>query len=220
MVFLPMVLLGAPVIAVMHEVAKRVDVRLLACLNLLGFAGTFYWIGLFDDPHSFDQILWPMMVEGVFLGSFFTPLTVLTLHGLSGDRLLHAAETTNLFRIAAGAFGITAQSIILFRREPFHQLNLADHFGGRVSISYDALQGIATKLHDLGFDPAATRRQLLFVMKQEAGILAMNDAFLLSSFLCIGLAALVWFATSTRVPTLKAADAVREWQAEELMEQP
>lgn len=220
MVFLPMVLLGAPVIAVMHQVAKRVDVRLLACLNLLGFAGTFYWIGLFDDPHSFDQILWPMMVEGVFLGSFFTPLTVLTLHGLSGDRLLHAAETTNLFRIAAGAFGITAQSIILFRREPFHQLNLADHFGGRVSISYDALQGIATKLHDLGFDPAATRRQLLFVMKQEAGILAMNDAFLLSSFLCIGLAALVWFATSTRVPTLKAADAVWERQAEELMEQP
>jgi MFS transporter, DHA2 family, multidrug resistance protein len=58
------------------------------------------------------------------------------------------------------------------------------------------------------------------VMKQEAGILAMNDAFLLSSFLCIGLAALVWFATSTRVPALKAADAVRERQAEELMEQP
>jgi hypothetical protein len=31
---------------------------------------------------------------------------------------------------------------------------------------------------------------------------------------------LVWFATSTRVPTLKPADALRERQAEELMEQP
>jgi DHA2 family multidrug resistance protein len=154
------------------------------------------------------------------LGSFFTPLTVLTLHGLSGGQLLRAAETTNLFRLAAGAFGITVQGIIMFRRGPFHQLNLADHFGGRVSIPYDALQDVTMKFHDLGFDPAAIQRQLLLAIKQEAGILAMNDAFLLSSFLCICLAVLVWFATSTRVPTLKPADAVRERQAEELMEQP
>ena len=31
---------------------------------------------------------------------------------------------------------------------------------------------------------------------------------------------LVWFAASTRVPLLKPAEAVRERQAEELMEQP
>jgi len=220
MVFLPMIIFGLPVIAVMHEVAKRVDVRLLASLNLLGFAATFYWIGLYDDPHSFDQILWPMLVEGLFLGSFFTPLTVLTLHGLAGDQLLRAAETTNLFRIAAGALGITAQGVILFRREPFHQLHLADHFGGRVSISYDALQAVTTKFQDLGFEPAAVQRHLLLAIRQEAGILALDDAFLLGSALCIGLAVLVWFATSTRVPVLKPADAVRELQAEELMEQP
>jgi MFS transporter, DHA2 family, multidrug resistance protein len=57
-------------------------------------------------------------------------------------------------------------------------------------------------------------------IRQEAGILALDDAFLLGSFLCLGLAALVWFATSTRVPVLKPADAIRELQAEELMEQP
>ena len=50
---------------------------LLASLNAAGFAATFYWIGLFDDPQSYDQIFWPMVVEGIFLGSFFTPLTVL-----------------------------------------------------------------------------------------------------------------------------------------------
>jgi hypothetical protein len=34
------------------------------------------------------------------------------------------------------------------------------------------------------------------------------------------MAALVWFAHSSRVPVLKQAEAVRELQAEELMEQP
>ena len=220
MVFLPMILLGVPVIAVMHEIAKRLDVRWLACINGLGFAATFYWIGLFDDPQSYDQIFWPMVLEGVFLGSFFTPLTVLTLHGLSGEQMLRAAEAANVFRIAAGAIGITWQGVVLFRRLPFHQLQLSDHFGGRMSASYDALGQVTQKLQQAGFDPAMIQRKLQLLMKQSAGILALNDAFLLSSYLCMGLAVLVWFARSSRVPDLKPVEAIRELQAEELMEQP
>jgi DHA2 family multidrug resistance protein len=220
MVFVPMILLGVPLIAVMHEVAKRLDVRLLASLNAAGFAATFYWIGLFDDPHSYDQIFWPMVLEGVFLGSFFTPLTVLTLHGLSGEQMLRAAEVANVFRIAAGALGITWQGVVLFRRLPFHQLQLSEHFGGRMSASYDPLQQITSRLQEIGFDPAMIHNKLQLVIKQQAGILALNDAFLLSSYLCMGLALLVWFAKSSRVPIMTPAEAVRERRAEELMEQP
>lgn len=207
-------------IAIMHEISKRLDVRWLACLNGLGFAATFYWIGLFDDPQSYDQIFWPMVLEGVFLGSFFTPLTVLTLHGLSGEQMLRAAEAANVFRIAAGALGITWQGVVLFRRLPFHQLNLSEHFGGRMSASYDALQQVTMKLQNAGLDPAVIQRKLQLAIKQQAGILALNDAFLLSSYLCMGLALLVWFARSSRVPVLKPVEAVRELQAEEMMEQP
>lgn len=220
MVFVPMVVLGVPLIAIMHEVAKRLDARLLASLNAAGFAATFYWIGLFDDPQSYDQIFWPMVVEGLFIGSFFTPLTVLTLHGLSGEQMLRAAEAANVFRIAAGALGITWQGVVLFRRQPFHQLQLSDHFGGRISASYDAFQQMTFKLQDLGFDPAMIQQKLQLIIKQEAGILALNDAFLLSSYLCLGLALLVWLARSSRVPLMNTADAVRELRAEELMEQP
>ncbi|MDF0666395.1 MAG: DHA2 family efflux MFS transporter permease subunit [Nitrospira sp.] len=220
LVFLPMVLLGMPLIAVMHEVAKRLDVRWLACVNSLGFAATFYWIGLFDDPHSFDQIFWPMVLEGVFLGSFFTPLTVLTLHGLSGEQLLRAAEMANILRLAFGGMGITWQGIVLFRRLPFHQLHLSDHFGGRFSASYDALSQFTAKLEALGVDPAVIQRKVQLTMKQAAGILALNDAFLLSSYLCLGIAALVWFARSNRVPLLQPAKALREVQAKKLVKQP
>lgn len=221
LVFLPMLLFSAPIICVMHHVAQRVDARILASLNLLGFAATFYWIGLYDDPASFDQIFWPMLLEGIFLGSFFTPLTVLTLHGLTGDQMLRAAETVNLVRVAAGAFGITTQGIILFRRLPFHQMNLADHFGGRVSISFDSLEHLTTKLQQAGLTPAMMQAKLQVLIKQQAGILALNDAFLLGSCLCIGLAILVWFAHSTAKPVaLPEQEALRQWRSEELMEQP
>ena len=89
-----------------------------------------------------------------------------------------------------------------------------------MSASYDPLNQFTAKLQALGFDPIMVQRKVQLIIKQEAGILALNDAFLLSSYLCLGIAALVWFAHSSRVPVLNPAEAVRELQAEEMMEQP
>ncbi len=219
MVFMPMLLLGVPVIAVMHVLCKYIDVRVLASLTFLGFAATYFWIGLFDDPQSYDQIFWPMVLEGVFLGAFFTPLTVLTLHGLAGEQMKRAAEMVTLLRIAAGAFGITLQGVVMFRRLPFHQLHLADHFGGRVSVSFDALDNLIGRFERMGVEANVMKARLAALIKQQAGILALNDAFLLASYLCIGLAVVVWVATSTRVPLSPPDDALAEWQAEELAEE-
>jgi MFS transporter, DHA2 family, multidrug resistance protein len=220
MVFLPMLLLGVPAIMVMHELCKRVDARLIACLNCLGFAGTYYWIGLFDDPHSYDQIFWPMVFEGLFLGSFFTPLTVLTLHGLPNPRVGRAAELAALLRIAAGAIGITVQGVILFRRIHFHQLHLADHFGGRAFVSFNGLAQFSDKLRNAGLDPAMVTDKLAATIKQSAAILGLNDAFLVSSYIFLALAALVWLAEPTHLPLhVTAQEELPEMLAEELGEE-
>lgn len=220
MVFLPMVLLGAPAIVMMHELCKRLDARLLACISCLGFSGVFYWIGLFDDAQSYDQIFWPMALEGLFLGAFFTPLTVLTLHGLSERLVGRAAELAALLRIAAGAFGIAFQGVVLFRRAPFHQLHLADHFGGRTFVSYNGLERLSATMGGAGLDPAMIKGKLAMIMKQSAGILGLNDAFLVSSYLFLGLAALVWLAYPTHLPVHPtSAEEVSEMLAEELGEE-
>ena len=217
---LPLVLLSAPIIAVMHYLCKYVDARWLVCLNCLGFAWTFYWIGLYDDPHSYEELFWPMVVEGIFLGSFFTPITVLTLHGLSGPLVMRAAEVANLLRVAAGAFGITFQGIVLFRRIHFHQLHLADHFGGRQSISYDPMGQLAAKFQAAGLSASEAQAKLGLVIKQEAAILGLNDAFLVASFIFVGLGGLVWFAHPTHVPIASSPeDDLRVRRAEELIEE-
>ncbi|MDO9046834.1 MAG: DHA2 family efflux MFS transporter permease subunit [Methylobacter sp.] len=221
MVYLPMILLALPVTVAMHKLPKNLDARLPACLNLLGFAFTFYWIGLFDDPGSFDQIFWPMLLLGFFLGSFFTPLTRLTLHGLSGNQEIRAAEETGFLRVVAGAFGITLQGVMLYRRTPFHQLHLADHFGGRQFASIDLLQRFSSRLEAFGLDKTLVNGRLLALIKQHATILALNDAFLLASFLFIGLAGLVWLAYPTHQPLYPIlAKELGDIQAEEIMVEP
>lgn len=220
MVFLPIILFAAPLTAMMHEICKLADVRFIACLNLLGFAFTLFWIGLFDVPAFYDQIFWPMLTLGFFLGTFFVPLTVLTLYGLPSRPLIRAAEEAALLRIAAGAFGITLQGVILYRRTPFHQLDLADFFGGRRFASLDLLQQFSSKLENSGLSAGMVTSRLGALIDQQAALLALNDAFLLSSFVFLGLAALVWLAHPTHVEYATRAEELRELRAEELMDQP
>jgi MFS transporter, DHA2 family, multidrug resistance protein len=56
------------------------------------------------------------------------------------------------------------------------------------------------------------------LIRQQANLLGMNDAFLLGAFAFLALAAFIWLAQSTIVPT-KRVEKLREAEAEEMMEQ-
>jgi DHA2 family multidrug resistance protein len=217
-VYLTMILLSVPLAAVIHELCRKFDVRLIACLNFLGFAAVFTWIGLFDKEGYFDQIALPMSFFGLSLAAFFTPLSALAIHGLPGAKLLRAAEELTLLRTVAGAFGIALQGVVVFRRSPFHQLNLADHFGGRRFASLDLLSQLSDKLQASGFTADMARSQMGLLIHQESTLLGLNDAFLLGAFVFVALAAFIWLAQSTVAPT-KPVERLREAEAEEMMEQ-
>ena len=123
-----------------------------------------------------------------------------------------------MLRTATGAFGITLMGVVQFRRTPFHQLDLADHFGGRRFASLDLLSQFSERLQASGFSANMARSQLGSFIHQEASLLAMNDAFLLGAFVFVMLAAFVWFARSTSTPA-KPVEKLREAAAEEMMEQ-
>jgi len=160
-----------------------------------------FWIGLFDKEGYFDQIALPIVFFGFSLAAFFAPLSALAIHGLPDARLLRAAEELTLLRTVAGAFGIALQGVVIFRRAPFHQLNLADHFGGRRFAALDLLSQFSDKLQALGFSADMARSPMGLLIHQEATLLALNDAFLLGAYIFIALAAFVWLARSTIAPS-------------------
>lgn len=216
LVYLTMIFLAAPLVAIIHELSRSVDVRLIACLNFIGFAVTFTWIGLYDKPGYFDQILAPMVFFGFSLAAFFTPLATLAVHGLPSAKLVRAAEELTLLRTTAGGLGIALQGVVLFRRAPFHQLDLADHFGGRRFASLDVASKLSDKLQASGLTETMSRSVLGRLIREEATLLSLNDAFLLGAFVFIVLAAFVWLAQPT---VTRRAQKLRQAEAEEMMEQ-
>ena len=201
LVFLPMAIFAKPVGSVFHVVIKRVDARLLASVNLLGFAITYFWLSRFDQSADYAQLFWPKLLEGVCLGSFFLPLTALLLHGLPVERQWRAVELAGMMRIAAGAVGIAFQGIVFYRRAPFHLSRLTEE-----QAWFD--RGIETNPETVissGFSEPVAQAQLFQMLRLQARLLSINEAFWFSGWVFIGLAIIVWFATPTQQPARSSA---------------
>lgn len=215
LVFLPMAVFAKPIAGVFHEVVKRNDARLLASANMLGFAAVYFWLSRFDDLDSFEQLLWPKLLEGVCLGSFFVPLTVLLLHGLPVARHVKALELANLLRIVAGAIGITLQGIVIYRRTPVHMTRFAEN---HTELAIEQMQAVHT-LSKVGFEPVQALAKFSQLTGKAEVIRSMNDAFWLAGCVFVGLSLLVWCAHPTRLPRkVTARQELRMTQEEFAME--
>ncbi len=219
MVYLTMIFLAMAAAAVVHELTRNVDARLIAFLNFVGLAVTFVWLGHYDKSASFDSVTTPMFFFGFSLAMFFAPLATLAMTGLAGERLIRAAEELAMLRTVFGAFGITLLGVLVFRRTPFHQLDLADHFGGRRFASLDLLASFLDRMQAMGMSPNAARARAAQLIRQQAGILALNDAFLFGAMTFICLAAVIWLAYPSYA-SKKRRQTLTQLSAEELMEQP
>ncbi len=219
LIYLSMFVVAGPTVAILHELNKTVDVRLLSFFDFVGLAATLTWFGLFDRFAWFDQISWPVLSFGLCIAFFFAPLSSLAMHGLKDAELIRAAEELALLRTIAGSFGITALPVIQFRRAPFHQLELADHLGGRRFASLDLVAQLTAKLEASGVKPAAVMRTLGNLIRKQSLLLGMNDVFLFGAVVFIVLAILVWFAHPTLIAFWRRGDRAH-LEAEELMESP
>lgn len=221
LVYLGMAVLAVPLVSIVHVLVKKMDLRYFASLDFIGFAVVLVWLGKYDKVASFDQISTPMLFFGFFLALFFAPPAAIAVQGLAGGKLIRAAEELAMLRTAFGAYGITWQAVVQFRRTPFHQLGLADQLGGRRFASQDLLGQLMAKFQDLGMSEAVARAQVARVMRQQALLLGLDDAFLFGAGVFIVLAAFVWLAKPA-APARKPAPppTLKQLQAEELMEQP
>lgn len=197
LVFLPMVIFGKPIGCIFHLAIKHFDVRALASLNLLGFSAVYFWLSRFDQTSDYGGLFWPKLFEGIFLGGFFLPLTTLLLHGLPAERQWRAIELAGMLRIAAGAIGISFQGIVFYQRAPFHFARFAEYHTPYESNFNETID----KLSTVGLTDLTVYAKYVQLVKQQSAVLAMNDAFLIASWVFIGLAVIVWFAEPTKQST-------------------
>ncbi|XID74425.1 MFS transporter [Alkanindiges sp. WGS2144] len=207
LLFLPIFVLSKPLsIVTQHFVHRGYDPRLLACLSFIGFALSFWWIGSYSRPASWQSLLWPQFLEGAALGIFFIAMNHVTLSNVPEKEQLHAVDMLNAFRTISAALAIALTDIAWDRYALYvrHQLIAAD--SGNMSCFND----YATQA-----DPAFMQ-QLWHQVNLHSGWITFNSTFQLLAIAFVIFAVLVWFASASHiVHTDKKQDLIVESLGEE-----
>ena len=174
---------------VMGKVMPRTDVRVLATLAFLGFAGVFFMRAHYTTGVDAYSLVLPTLLQGIPTALFFTPLTAIILSGLPAEKIPSAAGLSNFARIFAGAVGTSLVSTGWNDRTVFHHERLVEQTSATNPNFVAAIDGLQTTLH-----ASAGKATAFFAasLEGQASMLGLNDIFWLSSVVFVLIVPLIW----------------------------
>lgn len=200
----PLGIFSVIVAPLMGKIMPRSDMRVLATLAFIGFAGVFlmrshYTTGV--DPYT---LVLPTLLQGIPTALFFTPLTAIILSGLPPERIPSAAGLSNFARIFAGAVGTSLVSTGWNDRTIFHHERLIE----QTSINNPTFTGaIAALQTTLNASADKARAFFEYSLNAQAAMLGLNDIFWLSAVIFILIIPLIWLTRPVKGAGAGAAAA-------------
>jgi DHA2 family multidrug resistance protein len=172
---------------------QRVDLRLLASVSFVVFAGTAYWFSTFTLDTSLQQLVVPRLVQGIAIACFSVPINQIILSGIEPSRLAAASGLSSFFRTLSGSIGTAIVVTLWDHRTLMHGVRLAENF----TVNGDASQSYVSTLVRFGNSTDEAYAYVQNVIQAQAAMLATSEVFWAISVLFIGLIALIWL---TRPP--------------------
>ncbi|PZQ58911.1 MAG: MFS transporter [Sphingomonas taxi] len=169
------------------RMSGKVDARVLATIAFAGFAISYWMRSGFTTQASFTDLMLPLLVQGVSMGTFFLAMLTISLDRIPPEKLPSATGISNFGRITAGGFAASLISSAWDRREALHQSRLAEAIGNGVP-----WQMAAEQMERLGMTTQQAAAAVTRQMVGQAYLLASTDLFRLSAWLAAVLIVPVW----------------------------
>jgi DHA2 family multidrug resistance protein len=189
---------------VMGKIMPRSDMRVLATLAFIGFAGVFLMRSHYTTGVDTYTLVLPTLLQGIPTALFFTPLTAIILSGLPPERIPSAAGLSNFARIFAGAVGTSLLSTGWNNRTILHHERLIE----QTSVNNPTFTGAMAALQDtLGASAEKARAFFEYSLNTQAAMLGLNDIFWLSAVIFILIIPLIWLTRPVKGGAPGAAGA-------------
>jgi DHA2 family multidrug resistance protein len=176
----------SPIVA---KMSTRVDPRALVCFGILWLGFTSLLRVHWNSQADFWSLALPQMLQGFGMPFFFIPLTTLALGSVEPKETASAAGVMAFLRTMAGAIGTSISttawddSARVARSELVSKLNT---------------DGTVNALAAQGFSLDQTRGLIAQLVDKEAFALATSHIFLLSAFVFVGAAMIIWLTPRPR----------------------
>jgi DHA2 family multidrug resistance protein len=170
--------------------AHHIDLRWLATMSFLIFAGCLFWRTQFNAEMDFGFVVWPQFIQGMGLAMFFMPLTAISLSSLPSDQIASASGLSNFMRLLAGSIGASVTTTVWDNREALHHTQFTANISAYHPNAVEQLQ----HLQALGMSNEQSAAYIVGMITREGAILAANELFWGMAWIYLGLIVLIWFA--------------------------
>ena len=174
---------------VLGKVMPRFDMRVLATLAFVGFAGVFFLRSNYTTEVDAYTLVLPTLLQGIPTALFFTPLTGIILSGLPPEKIPAAAGLSNFARIFAGAVGTSLLSTGWNDRTILHHARLVE----QTSVDNPNYVAAIARLQSV-FDASTPKATAFFEasLNVQATMLGLNDIFWMSAVIFLVIVPLIW----------------------------
>jgi len=172
----------------------KIDPRIVATVAFLAFGVSFLMRANFTADASFVDFTLPLLVQGIAMATFFLSMITIMLDGVPPQKIPLASGLSNFARITAGGFAASIVTTLWDRREALHQSRLADG----TTIFTPAFNQALAGLHSQGLPDLAAKAALTRGMVGQAYLLAADDIFWASGWICLAMVGMVWLTRRAR----------------------
>jgi DHA2 family multidrug resistance protein len=173
----------------------RHDARWYATVSFIMMALGFYMRAQLNSQAALVDFVLPMLAQGVGMAYFFVSVITIQLDGIAPQQVPAAVGVANFLRITAAAFATSIATTTWDNRAQLHQSRLAE-----ASSAYSpTLQQATGALQGAGLDPQQTASVLTRGLVEQSYMLSSVDYFWISTWLSLGLVALVWMTRKPRI---------------------
>ena len=165
----------------------RLNLRVLVSLSFIIFAISYYLMAQFTVDISFLDAFIPRVIMGAGMAMFFIPLTSIVISEIEITRVASAMGLVNFLRILAGSFGTSIAATAWVRDSEIHHAIYSENI---TKFSQTSIEFI-DKLKDNSLPPLEA---INMIINQQASTRANDDILLVSSYICIALIFVIWFA--------------------------
>ncbi|MCP5411199.1 MAG: DHA2 family efflux MFS transporter permease subunit [Alphaproteobacteria bacterium] len=166
----------------------RIDARIMATIAFIAFAISYLMRANFTNDASFVDFMLPLLVQGIAMATFFLAMITILLDGVPPEKIPLASGLSNFSRITAGGFAASIVTTLWDRREALHQSRLVDHTTQFTPQFQQALHHLTA----LGMPDLTAKAAVMHTVITQAYLLATNDIFWVSGWICFVLIGLVW----------------------------
>jgi DHA2 family multidrug resistance protein len=187
---------------VVGRMVGRIDARWIATVGFISYALSYLLRAGFTAQAGFANFVWPQLIFGVGMGTYFVAMVSILLDGLPPERIPAASGLSNFLRIIASAFATSLTTTFWDRHEALHQSQIAESVSNTNPTLAAALHGLGST----GLGEQAATGVLTHELTQQAYLLSSLDYFWISVWLTLSPLLLLWLTRRPRAAAVAAAD--------------